>query len=302
MKIPAPALAVTAMMSVQSGAALSTHLFRALTPAGSAWLRLTFAAVILMALTRPAVRMIPRSALLGTLVLGAVTGLLTLMFIEAVARIPLGTAAAIEFFGPLGVAAIRSHRRAALLWPALALAGVLGLTQPWTGHLNVAGAGFALASAGSWGAYILLTQRVGAQLDGLQGLALSLSTAALVTAPFGALAVIRGVTPVIAAQGLGLAVLVPLLPFTLEMLALRRTPVAAFGTLMALEPAIATMAGIVVLSQGPGPLQGLGVVLVVAAGIGAQRATPSQGRIPPPGPGGPSPTRGGATSLELSPA
>lgn len=120
------------------------------------------------------------------------------------------------------------------------LAGVLGLTQPWTGHLNVAGAGFALASAGSWGAYILLTQRVGAQLDGLQGLALSLSTAALVTAPFGALAVMRGVTPVVAAQGLGLAVLVPLLPFTLEMLALRRIPVAAFGTLMALEPAIAT--------------------------------------------------------------
>jgi inner membrane transporter RhtA len=298
MKIPAPALAVLAMVSVQSGAALSTHLFTALTPAGSVWLRLTFAAVILTALTRPDIRVIPRSALLGTLALGAVTGLLTLMFIEAVARIPLGTAVAIEFLGPLSVAAIRSHRRAALLWPALALAGVLGLTQPWTGHLNVAGAGFALASAGSWGAYILLTQRVGAQLDGLQGLALSLGIAALVTAPFGALAAIRGATPVIAAQGLGLAVLVPLLPFTLEMLALRRIPVAAFGTLMALEPAIATMAGIVVLSQKPSPLQGFGVVLVVAAGIGAQRTTPPAG----PGPGGPPPTRGGVTSLESSPA
>jgi inner membrane transporter RhtA len=270
-KVPAPVLAVSAMVSVQLGAALSTHLFAALTPAGSAWLRLVVAAIILMALTRPSLRRIPRPVLLGTVVLGAVTGMLMLMFIEAVARIPLGTAAAIEFLGPLSVAAMRSHRRSALIWPALALAGVIGLTQPWVGHLDLLGIGYALASAASWAAYIMLTQRIGAQLEGLQGLAISLTTGAAVTAPFGAWAAIHGLTPTIAAQGVGLAVLVPLLPFTLEMLALRRMPIAAFGTLMALEPGIATALGLAVLTQTPNLLQALGVAMVVAAGVGAQR-------------------------------
>ena len=111
------------------------------------------------------------------------TAVLTLAFIEAVARIPLGTAAAIEFLGPLGVAAIRSHRRSALAWPALALAGVIGLTEPWHGHLNLSGVGFAVAAAFGWAGYIVLTQRVGAQLTGLQGLAMSLGTATIVAAP-----------------------------------------------------------------------------------------------------------------------
>ena len=115
MKIPAPALAVSAMLSVQTGAALSTHLFKALTPAGSAWLRLAISAIFLLLITRPRPRAVGWPALRGALLLGTVTAILTLAFIEAVARIPLGTAAAIEFLGPLGAAAIRSHRRSA--WP-----------------------------------------------------------------------------------------------------------------------------------------------------------------------------------------
>src|SRR6266851_3952289 len=225
MKTPAPALAVLSMLSVQAGAALSTHQFRALTPAGSAWLRLAIAAIILLLITRPRLRAIGWPALRGTLLLGAVTAVLTLAFIEAVARIPLGTTAAIEFLGPLGVAAVRSHRRSAL----------------------------------GWAAYILLTQRVGAQLSGLQGLALSLGTATIVAAPVAAWPALHGLTPVLAAQGLGLAVLVPLLPFSLELLALRRMRVAAFGTLMALEPGIAVLIGLVVLGQLPAAWQVAGV-------------------------------------------
>jgi inner membrane transporter RhtA len=275
MRIPAPALAVSAMLSVQTGAALSTHLFQALTPAGSAWLRLAIAATILLLITRPRLRAIGWPALRGILLLGATTAVMTLSYIEAIARIPLGTTAAIEFLGPLGVAAIRSHRRSALVWPALALAGVIGLTEPWHGRLNLAGVGLAAAAALGWACYILLTQRVGAQLSGLQGLALSLGTATVVAAPIGAWPALHGLTPVLALQGLGLAALVPLLPFALELLALRRIAVAAFGTLMALEPGIAAVIGLLLLGQLPASWQIAGVVLVVAAGIGAQRAVPA---------------------------
>jgi len=271
MKFPAPALALSSMVCVQLGAALSTHLFDALSPAGSSWIRVTIAAVILLAITRPTLRGLSRSALLGTLLLGTATGLMTLAFIEAVARIPLGTAVAIEFLGPLCVAAIRAHRRSALIWPALALVGVIGLTRPWTGQLNLAGIGFALAAAALWGGYILLTQRVGAQLQGLQGLAISLGVAAVVSAPFGAWPALHGLTPMLALQSLGLALLVPLLPFAFEMLALRRMSVTAFGTLMALEPGFGTAFGLILLAQTPSPVQVLGVLLVIAAGIGAQR-------------------------------
>ena len=260
------------MACVQLGAALSTHLFTALTPAGSAWLRLAMAGAILLAATRPPIRRLPRPALGGALLLGATTGVLMLMYIEAIARIPLGTASAIEFLGPLTVAAARSRRPIALVWPALALAGVVALTQPWAGRLNLVGAGFAFGAAAGWAGYILLTQRVGAQIDGLQGLAISLTAAAVVTAPFGARAAIHGLTPSIAAAGLGLAVLVPLLPFALELLAMRRMPLAAFGTLMALEPGIATLLGLALLTQVPDVLQVVGIAFVVLAGIGAQRA------------------------------
>ncbi|NQX27798.1 EamA family transporter [Microbacteriaceae bacterium VKM Ac-2854] len=273
-KLPAPSLAIAAMIFVQLGAALSTHLFDALTPAGSTWLRLVVAGVVLLAIARPRLGRIPRRALRNTIILGAVTGLMMLAFIEAVARIPLGTASAIEFLGPLTVAALRSHRRSALLWPALALVGVVLLTQPWQGSLDLIGVAFAVGGALGWAAYILLTQWVGAELEGLQGVAISLSTAAVIATPFGAGAAIAGMTPSILLQGVGIAILVPLLPFVLELIALRRMRVAAFGTLMALEPGIATVLGLIVLAQAPDGFQAVGVLLVIVAGIGAQRTEP----------------------------
>ena len=274
-KVPAPVMAIAAMVSVQLGAALSTQLFDALTPAGSIWLRMVFAAFALLVLTRPRFRRIGRRAFLVGVLLGAVTGLMMLFYIEALARIPLGTTSAIEFLGPLGVAALRSHRRRALVWPALALCGVVGLAQPWSGHLDYGGIAFACGAAAGWAGYILLTEKVGQQIEGLQGLAISLTVGAIVIAPFGAGPAIGGLTPVIAAAGLGLAVLAPLLPFALEFLALRRMRVAAFGTLMAVEPGIAAALGLIVLGQIPDVLQAAGVVLVVIAGIGAQRSNPA---------------------------
>jgi inner membrane transporter RhtA len=271
MRPPAPLYAVASMLSVQLGAALSTRLFDDLSPAGSAWLRVSVAAAVLVALTRPRLRVIGWPALRRTAVLGVATAVLMIAYIEAIARIPLGTTAAIEFLGPLGVAAARSHRRSALIWPALAFVGVVGLTEPWKGDIDPVGIGFAVTAAIGWAAYIVFTQRVGAEVEGLQGLALSLTVASLVAAPFAAAPAISGLTPLNAVESVGLAVLVPLLPFSLELLALRRMRVAAFGTLMALEPGIAAVIGLVLLSQLPSWWQGIGVALVVIAGAAAQR-------------------------------
>jgi inner membrane transporter RhtA len=271
MRLPAPTLALASMALVQLGSALSTHLFAAVSPAGSAWLRLAVAGAVLLAVTRPRPRSFSRRALAGTVLLGTTTGLMTLAFIEAVARIPLGTAVAIEFLGPLGVAAARAHRPVALVWPVLALTGVLALTQPWAGAIDLAGVAFAVGAAAGWGAYVVLTQWVGAEVEGLGPVALSMTVGALVTAPLAAGPVLAGITPAVALAAVGLAALSPLLPYVLELMALRRMTLTAFGTLMALEPAIGTALGLVLLAQAPSPVQAAGVLLVVAAGIGAQR-------------------------------
>lgn len=264
-------LAVTAMFSVQLGSALSLPLIEQVGPAGTAWLRLTAGSLIFLLIARPALRSVQRRDVPALLALGVTTGAMTCLFLAAIDRIPLGTAVAIEFLGPLSVAALRSHNRRALLWPAVALVGVLLLTEPWHGAVNLAGIGFAAASAVGWAAYILLTQHVGDRFSGLDGLSLTTPVAALTAAVVGAPQAAGHITPAVVATAVGLAVLLPVLPFALEMTALRHMNPAAFGTLMALEPAIGTMLGLVVLHQNPSALQVLGVTLVVIAGAAAQR-------------------------------
>ena len=259
------------MLGIQLGAAFSTEFFTALTPAGTAWIRLAIAGLVLLVVVRPKPWRLTPSTRWAVLGLGVSTAVMTLSFLEALARLPLGVLVAIEFLGPLGVAAWRSPSRAAMSWPALALAGVVALTEPWTGEVDLAGVGFALLAGAGWGAYILLTQHVGGALPGAQGLAMALPVGALVSAPFGAGAAVTGLTPGLVLGVLGLAVLTPLLPFVLENAALRRMSVAAFGTLMALEPGIAVVVGAVVLGQALAPWQLGGMVLVVAAGIGAEQ-------------------------------
>jgi inner membrane transporter RhtA len=278
-RVPAWSLAVVAILSVQLGAALSTRLFDQIGPGGTAWLRLSAGALIFLALVRPRFRDYTLRELRGPMLLGVVTGITTVSFLSAIERIPLGPAVAIEFLGPLGVAVARSHNRRNLVWPVLALAGVLMLTEPWTGGVDALGLLFAVIAAAGWAAYILLTQSVGDRFNGIEGLAISIPVAAVVSAIVGVPQAIGGITPLVLLQCVGLAVLLPVIPFALEMMALRRLTAAAFGTLMALEPAIGTAIGVIVLSQVPNALQALGVVLVVVAGIGAER---SGHREPPP--------------------
>jgi inner membrane transporter RhtA len=268
---PAWGLAVGGMLSVQLGSALSVHVISALGPAGTAWLRLTIGTLILWAIAKPPLRQIRRRDLSVLLGLGVTTGVQTITFLAAIERIPLGTSVAIEFLGPLTVAAVRSHSHRALAWPALALVGVILLTQPWQGHINISGVGYAAIAAAGWASYILLTQQLGDRFSGISGLSLTVPIAALTSGIVGIPQAAGHITVAIIAATTGLAILLPVLPYALELLALRQLTSTAFGTLMALEPAIAVLLGLLVLGQRPALAQLAGIVLVVAAGGAAQR-------------------------------
>jgi inner membrane transporter RhtA len=208
-----------------------------------------------------------------------------MLFMAAIARLPLGVASALEFLGPLGVAVARGRGGQRLLWPGLAAAGVIVLTHPWQGGASLPGVAFALGAAACWAAYILLTQTVGDEVAGLQGLATSIPVAALVTTVVTGPGIRPALTPHLLLAGLGLALLLPVVPFSLEMYALRRLTTAAFGTLMCLEPALAMLAGLVLLGQVPQVWSLAGVALVVTAGLGAERTGARRDPKGPPGPG-----------------
>ena len=269
--VPPWGLAVTAILSVQLGSALSVDLIEAVGPPGTAWLRLSMGAVILVSIARPPLRSVRRGDVLPLLGLGITTGLVTIGFLAAIEHIPLGTAVAIEFLGPLTVAAVRSHNRKALIWPAVALLGVVLLTEPWQGDFNLTGVTFAALAAIGWAAYILLTQRIGDRFTGIGALSMTVPIAAATAAVVGIPQAAGHLTFGILTAASGLAILLPVLPFALEMLALRRMTPTAFGTLMALEPALGVLLGLLILHQQPSAIQVLGILLVVLAGAAAQR-------------------------------
>lgn len=277
-RVPAWSLAVVAIITVQLGAALSTRLFDDVGPGGTAWLRLTAGGLIFLVIVRPRLRSYTLRELRVPLAVGVITGIMTVAFLFALELIPLGTAVAIEFLGPLGVAVFRSQSRRNLVWPALALVGVLLLTEPWAGSIDALGILFALIGGSCWASYILLTQTMGDRFEGLEGLAITIPVAAIATTVVGLPQAWGHITVSVIVQSIGLAILLPVIPFILELLALRRLTTAAFGTLMALEPAVATAWGVLLLSQIPQVPQLAGVVLVVIAGIGAERV----GRRQPP--------------------
>lgn len=252
-RMPPWGLAVAAMLSIQLCSALSVQLISTVGPAGTAWLRLSIGAVIFLALARPPLCAVRRQDVPALLGLGVTTGLVTIAFLAAIERIPLGTAVAVQFLGPLTVATVRSHSRRALAWPALALLGVVLLTEPWHGDINHVGVGFAGLAAIGWAAYILLIQRIGDRFTGLTGLSITVPIAAATAAVIGVPRATGHLTLGVLAAAAGLAILLPVLPFAFELLALRHMTPTAFGTLMALEPAIGVLLGLLVLHQDPWP-------------------------------------------------
>lgn len=268
-------MCLASMASVQVGSALSFSAIETFGVTGATCLRLAIAAIILACIVRPPVRSYHRAQWVGALILGVTTALMTLSFFAAIHRLPLGLAVAIDFLGPLSVAAVGYGLGWRLVWPMVALGGVLLLSydgERWVG--DMLGVGFAVCSAIGWAAYIVFTKKVGAAFKGFEGLSMSLIVAALVSLPFGFSGAAGHMSPSGLADMAGLAILVPLLPYALEMVALRRMPSASFGILMSLEPAMGAVVGFIVLHQ-PMTLQQMGgTALVVAASLGASLSPP----------------------------
>ena len=269
--VPPSIHVVAAIMSAQVGAALAKLLFAALGPLATVSLRTAFAALVLLALWRPSVRGRSRAELGAATALGITLAGLSLSFYAALERIPLGVAMTLEFVGPLGVAILGSRRRLDLLWGALAAVGIVVLS-PLGGVVDPLGAGLALLGGVFWAAYILLSARVGRAVPGGGGLAMAMAVAAVVTLPFGLAAGGAAPThPGLLAAALGVGLLSSVVPFSLEMEALRRIPVRVFGVMMSLEPAVAALVGLVVLGEALGMREALAIGLVVLASVGATR-------------------------------
>ena len=265
-------MAILAMLAVQLSNASSAPIIDQVGPAGTAWLRMCFGAVFLWIIARPTVRSLRRRDLPALLTLGVVTGFMATFFLAAIDRIPLGTAVAIEFLGPLTVAGLMSTQRKALVWPLLAFIGVVLLTEPWHGSIDLVGIGFALAAGTCWGLYNLFTQHVGDRFSGISGLSLTIPVAALATLPFGLPQVVSGdFTWWVLPAAAGIALVTPVIAFGLEMLALRRMTHTAFGTLLSIEPAFGILVGLLVLAQTPTLMQLVGIAIVIVAGAAAQR-------------------------------
>nr|WP_146341884.1 EamA family transporter [Nesterenkonia sp. NBAIMH1] len=273
MQIPGPPwlIAVVAIFFIQLTSALSVPLIDMVGPAGAAWLRLGMGALLMILLAPPPLRRVRRRDVPVLLGLGLTMGVTTVAFLASLERIPLGTAVAIEFLGPLTVAAVRSGGLKAMVWPVGALVGVLLMTEPWDGEANVAGIGLALIAGVGWGTYIVLLQKVGDRFTGAGALSIVLPIAAVATSFLGIPQAAGNMDLRVLGIALGLALMAPVIQYILEMAALRRMTATAFGTLMALEPAAALLLGLIILSQVPTAVQCVGIAIVVLTGAAAQR-------------------------------
>ena len=271
--IPPPLQVLIGIVSVQVGASMAKQIFSVAGPAGAVTLRLFFAAVVLLLVWRPALRM-GRRAWPVVITYGVVLGLMNLCFYQALARIPQGLAVTIEFLGPLTVALAGSRRLLDAVWALLAAGGVVLLAET-RGDLSLVGILFAFAAATCWGCYILLGAALGDRTSEGTGLALGMAVAAMVAMPAGIVETGTGLlSPWILLVGLGVALLSSVIPYSLELEALRTIPPRVFGILMSLEPAVAALAGLVVLGEQLRPLQWVALCCVVAASIGATRLAP----------------------------
>jgi inner membrane transporter RhtA len=280
-RVPPVPLVLTGICSVQVGAAVGATIFDEVGASGATLLRLGMAALVAAVVFRPD----PRGHSLADLRLGALLGLtlgvMNLAFYEALDRMPLGVAVTIEFAGPLGVAVALSRRRLDYVWAGLAAAGIVLLADPGGGGLDPAGLALILLAAACWAGYILLSQRVGRVFPGTRGIGLALVVAAVV--PIGP-GIAQGgaelLEPRFLLIGLLVGVASSVIPYTLETEALRRMPAHAFGVLMSLEPAVAALAGLLILRQELGGRELVAMALVVTASIGVTRAAAPG--VPPP--------------------
>jgi inner membrane transporter RhtA len=272
---PPTSLVLLPIFSVQLGAALAKGLFDELGPGGTVFLRVGFAALVLLLLWRPSVRGHARGDYLVAILFGLTLAAMNFSLYQALDRIPLGVAVTLEFVGPLGVAVAGSRRMLDLLWVVLAAAGivllapldVLGETD-----LDPVGVALALLAGFFWASYILLSARTGSVFPGGTGLVIALCIGTAVLVPVG---IVGGGTalldPKLLLAGFVVAMLSSAVPYSLELEALRKLPARVFGVLMSLEPAVAALVGFVILGERLGPRALAAVLFVTVAAVGASR-------------------------------
>jgi inner membrane transporter RhtA len=285
--VPPSALVLTGIISVQVGAGFAARLFTQIPPAAVTGLRLWTSAVLMAAagarpLRRSLAGLVRRRSWPDAAVVvafGLTLAVMNFSIYQAFARIPLGIAVTIEFLGPLAVAVASSRRFIDLLWVALAGTGVALLTRigaPAGGshRINLVGLGFALLAGAAWAAYIILSRATGRRFPGASGLTIAMLVAAVVIIPVGVTAG-RGalLRPGILAAGLGIGLLSSVIPYSLELEALRRVPARVFGIWMSLEPAVAALVGLIMLGQTLAASEWAAIVCVMIACAGAARGS-----------------------------
>ncbi len=282
-RLAGPGLALSSALTVQFGAAITVPVMLVHGAIGITAMRLGCAAVMMLLLARPDFRRFDRRQWIGAVALGLTIALMTQCYFQAVTRIPIGAGITIDFLGPLAVALVALKGWSRIVLPLLAAAGVAAITLTPTGlAFSSVGVAFALASAATWACYILLMQRLGRLFTGYDGLATVFLIAAVAALPTAYVIapheISWGVLPVSA----GLAILTPFIPFSLEMMALRRMDIGTFSILMSLEPAFGTVFGFLILRQMLDLQQIMGIAAVMTASISAVYLTsirrPSDGR------------------------
>ncbi|MBA2718721.1 MAG: EamA family transporter [Chloroflexi bacterium] len=273
-------LVLIGILSVQFGAVVSKGQFGEIPPVGMVFLRLITSSLILLAFARPRLRGRAVTDWWPVLALGFALGAMNWAFYESFARIPIGAAVTIEFAGPLLLAAVGSRRPRDLVWVGLAAVGI-GLFGAGPTGVDALGFGLALFAGGCWALYVLSTAATGRRWAGVEGLAVSSTIATLAIAPFAVVAAgPRLLEPRLLVLGALVGLLSSVVPYSLEMVALRTLSPRVFGILMSLEPAAAALAAAVVLGEVLTPLQLLAVACVTAASVGATRTPSAPGAVP----------------------
>jgi inner membrane transporter RhtA len=269
-RVPAPLLALAAIVSVQLGAAIAKTRFDEVGSVGAATLRLVIGAIVLALVVRPRVRHWRRAQWIGAIGLGLALGGMNVFIYLAFATIPIGVAVTIEFLGPLALSLVHTRRWRDALWAALALTGVVLLGVGPSAVTELGGVAFAVAAAVCWAGYIVMNRHVGSIIPGVDGLAVSMLAAMVVSLPFGLRTAVDGVVadPTLLIVFGAVAVLSSVLPYALEMLALRRMPTRVFGVLQSLGPAVAALAGLLVLGEALSSVEVVALACVTAASVG----------------------------------
>ena len=263
-------LVLGGQLAQQVGAAVATGLFDRVGAIGVVGLRLGVSAVVLLALCRPSLRAVRRAGWPVVVGYGGALAGMNVLFYEAIARLPLGTAVTLEILGPLALSVLASRRWLSVLWATLALTGMVLLGHGGLADLDAAGVGCALGAGALWACYILTAQRSATTLAGLDGLALAMAVGAVAVAPFSLTAAGPALfSPAVLAAGAAVAALSSLLPYALEAISLRRLPSGTFAVLMSLAPAVAATTGAVLLDQPLDAISALAIACVVAASAGA---------------------------------